>query len=590
MKTIKIILIALIVFASMQSQAQSLSDNLLLALEQSKTETSRIAGKTITRSCISDLISQAKKHWAELTPKAQEAFKIYTNRPILSGTELIYPSQWFDIHYTLTGADHILATDGDANGTPDYIDNMAFIFDNVWNEYMNRGYGMPPQDAGMGGTNYYDVYVHNIGITTYGYVSPETVIGDNPNSAQSEVDAATSWMGMNTTYSWVSGGLSSMDAIKVTAAHEFFHAVQDGITTSNTNFISEATAAWAEDEIYPNIDDNIQYLPEIFNTPDVALNWNRDYDANYGQQFSGHWYGAWIFFRYLTEQTNPSIIKDIWNGTITYYEMGSIDNELGNWGTNLESMYHNFLISCDVLSDNASYGNYTFNKANTYANSLTNNKIKYEAEWLFYGVDINLQVSNQTNVGNSRLMRLSADYFKMTAVLDFSLKLIPQNSGSHIKFMLLKYDSIAGTVEIANSFMNGDTLQINVGNNNNFTNYTAIVYRDDYVMNNLNSGASEQYDVFVNYYVGSSNNVAAINNNNDGITIFPNPTTDFIMLSNSNDLESYTIYNSVGQFIKAGKIENKIDLSDVLQGGNYFIVLYYKGDKKTAFKQFSIIK
>ena len=51
----------------------------------------------------------------------------------------------------------------------------------------------------------------------------------------------------------------------------FSYCFQFGTTSSNTNFISETTAAWSEDEIYPGIDDNFQYLPSIFSTPDIAL-------------------------------------------------------------------------------------------------------------------------------------------------------------------------------------------------------------------------------------------------------------------------------------------------------------------------------
>ncbi|MES1181494.1 MAG: T9SS type A sorting domain-containing protein, partial [Flavobacterium sp.] len=493
---------------------------------------------------------------------------VYAVRPFLTGTEVIYLSQYFDIHYTVTGTDYINGVDANSNGTPDYVDNMAAIFDNVWNQYALRGYGMPPSDGGLGGTNYYDIYIHNIGVTTYGYVSAEQTIGDNSSSTPTEVDAMTSWMGMNTTYSWVSGGITALDAIKVTAAHEFFHAVQFGICSTNTNFLSEATAAWAEDEIYPNIDDNLQYLGSIFNTPDVALNWNMDYDVNLGQQFSGHWYGAWIFFRYMTEHTSSSIIKDIWYSTIVNYEMGSIDIELQNWGTDFETEYQNFLVSCDVLSDSPAYAPYSFDKAPAYANSLTQHGIAYEAEWIYYGVDINLQVSNQANVGNSRLMRLSADYFNMTALLGFSLKLVPQYpSSSHMKFMLLKYDTIAGTMDVENSFMNGDTLQINIGNNNSYTNYTAIIYRDDYVMNNQNSGASEQYEVFVNYNAGSS----GIENPNvtSSIQIYPNPSTDFIIFKSSEERKEFKIYNTLGKEVSRGITNVQTRISSLSKG------LYY---------------
>ena len=48
--------------------------------------------------------------------------------------------------------------------------------------------------------------------------------------------------------------------LQVTAAHEFFHSVQYSYDVREDAWIMEATAAWAEDEIYPKVNDNIQYL------------------------------------------------------------------------------------------------------------------------------------------------------------------------------------------------------------------------------------------------------------------------------------------------------------------------------------------
>ena len=79
-----------------------------------------------------------------------------------------------------------------------------------------------PLDGTAGGSNKYDVYIGNLGSGLYGFVSPENLIGNNPQSSSlTEVDAMTSWMGMNNSYSWASL-LSVLNAIKVTAAHEFF--------------------------------------------------------------------------------------------------------------------------------------------------------------------------------------------------------------------------------------------------------------------------------------------------------------------------------------------------------------------------------
>ena len=55
----------------------------------------------------------------------------------------------------------------------------------------------------------------------------------------------------------------------------------------------EATATWAEDELYDGVNDNVQYLRSgPMSLPHKSLD----------QFFQFYHYGAWIFFRYLTER------------------------------------------------------------------------------------------------------------------------------------------------------------------------------------------------------------------------------------------------------------------------------------------------
>ena len=81
--------------------------------------------------------------------------------------------------------------------------------------------------------------------------------------------------------------------LQVTAAHEYFHAVQFGYDISEDGWVMEATATWAEDELYDGVNDNVQYLRSgPMSLPHKSLD----------QFFQSYHYGAWIFFRYLTER------------------------------------------------------------------------------------------------------------------------------------------------------------------------------------------------------------------------------------------------------------------------------------------------
>ena len=120
----------------------------------------------------------------------------------------------------------------------------------------------------------------------------------------------TSFMGMRNNYTGFS--TSENEAIKETAAHEYFHAIQTGYDVFEQAWLKEATAAWVEDEVYGTSNGNYQYLPDWFKEPHIALNYN--HTSEDGSSISGnnslendlHWYGSWIFFT-----TRPSNVMTL---------------------------------------------------------------------------------------------------------------------------------------------------------------------------------------------------------------------------------------------------------------------------------------
>ena len=103
----------------------------------------------------------------------------------------------------------------------------------------------------------------------------------------------------------------------MTAAHEYFHAVQFAYDFFEDGWFMEATATWAEDELFDTVNDNVNYLPigQLGRPipgrkagPSFAL--DGFWDGNY--------YGNWIFFRYLTERLRasragmPVLVRDMW--------------------------------------------------------------------------------------------------------------------------------------------------------------------------------------------------------------------------------------------------------------------------------------
>jgi hypothetical protein len=248
------------------------------------------------------------------------------------------------VHYVTTSQDKVPAGDNDANGVPDYVDLALATMTHVHNKYVAAGYRAPRSDLNAdnnGGDARTDVYLANVGDAGYyGYCAsdqdlpahrPQTTWGfcvlDNDYTRQ-EFPAHT-----------------PKQNLQVTAAHEYFHAVQFGYDVSEDGWVMEATATWAEDELYDGVNDNRQYLPGgPMALPHESLD-----------QFTGGFhYGTWIFFRYLTEHFRksqagmPVLVRDLWRrlddakGAKQEYSLQGLKRVLHKQGVSLRDAFAGF--------------------------------------------------------------------------------------------------------------------------------------------------------------------------------------------------------------------------------------------------------
>ena len=100
-----------------------------------------------------------------------------------------------------------------------------------------------------------------------------------------------------------------IENFEVTAAHEYYHATQFAYDIADDGWFLEATATWAEDELYTTINDNYQYLKDSPIThPGKPID-------KFGGVFH---YGVWNFFRYLSEHypaktgALPGLLLQMW--------------------------------------------------------------------------------------------------------------------------------------------------------------------------------------------------------------------------------------------------------------------------------------
>ncbi len=175
----------------------------------------------------------------------------------------------------------------------------------VSNLYTSSGYRQPLPDGVLGGTAATDIYVDSLPGGLYGYCTTDQQQQTGPGRydvwAYCVVDNDYAGFPTNT----------PLENLLVTVAHEYYHATQFAYDVADDGWAMEATAAWVEDEVFDDIDDNVQYLAD---SPITDRKRSMD---KFGDLFH---YGVWIYFRYLSEKfpertgSLPTIILKMWEG------------------------------------------------------------------------------------------------------------------------------------------------------------------------------------------------------------------------------------------------------------------------------------
>ncbi len=223
------------------------------------------------------------------------------------------PSGRFLIHYDVDGVDGVADIDENNNNVPDYVDSVAFYFDHAWRVEVDEiGFGAPPADGNNGGSAAYDIYLEDLGPRgIYGLTVPESSAGSGGR------------FGRFTTFIIIDNNFSPLDktgdgvlqrqsyfekgirALRVTAAHEFHHAIQLGAygSVQSECSIHEFSSTWAEFRLHPDVYDLEQFIPSLFRNLDKFNFGNNDCDV-------GYHYG--VFAQMLQSRLGDAAMLNTW--------------------------------------------------------------------------------------------------------------------------------------------------------------------------------------------------------------------------------------------------------------------------------------
>ena len=194
---------------------------------------------------------------------------------------------------------HYVPTGTDAPPSPEWAAQSLAVMDSVWtSEVDGMGYRPPVGDKGKDGGPQFDVYLKDLGSASlYGFCAGEK---------RAKKRTASGYCVLDNDFSTAQFPTNTPEGnLRVTAAHEFFHAIQYAYDYAEDPWMLEATATWMEERYATDVNDNLQYLPagQLYR-PDLPLDL---FSRSGGQQ-----YGNWIFWEYLSTNYGTKVVKKAW--------------------------------------------------------------------------------------------------------------------------------------------------------------------------------------------------------------------------------------------------------------------------------------
>jgi len=266
--------------------------------------------------CGTPLKHGLQRDWDQLEPATRKTLAKQVAAPVLANeATFVSPLGRFRIHYATTGSDAPPLLDANANGVPDWVETVAQTFDDVTTAYRALSWNLAPTVSGVP----YDVYLLDLapqrlyGQTTSGQSLPSTGFA---NAFASFIEIDNNFT--DSIYVNANGGpFTALQSLQITAAHEYHHAIQYGYNFFFDVWYAEATSTWHEDELYDNVNQLYNYLPNwITGNNTLAIDIAADVTTGGG-------YSRWLFNRYLAETHGTSVIRTAWEKLATLNSPGN---------------------------------------------------------------------------------------------------------------------------------------------------------------------------------------------------------------------------------------------------------------------------
>lgn len=196
---------------------------------------------------------------------------------------------------------HWVPSTADAPPSRSWVRTTMEVMRKTWSREIGQlGYRRPVTDGGRGGNEKFDVYLKDVGSEGYyGYCAPE-------RRKPGHKWLASGYCVLDNDFARAQFGAKPKASLRVTAAHEFFHAIQFAYDYGEDRWLMEATATWMEERVADDVNDNRQYLRHgQVAEPGDPLDL---FDPSAFDQ-----YGNWAFFEYLSTRFGTGVVRKVWS-------------------------------------------------------------------------------------------------------------------------------------------------------------------------------------------------------------------------------------------------------------------------------------
>lgn len=237
----------------------------------------------------------------ELRPTDTSAQQMYRFEPSEQVGRFGLDGGHFAVHFSHSGRNATIARDANDSGVPDFVEEVAAVYEDVASQYQRWGFREPLRDGALasnGGDDRFDVYLLDFGGSADGAFRTDTCLAPSGERCVGFMVQENDFVEANYP--------STAEATRILGSHEFFHAVQAAYDSSQDSNVSEGTAVWATEEYDPASSDFENFIGSFLRTPERSL------DAVTAGPIPASAYGSALFFRFLSERHGAVVIRELW--------------------------------------------------------------------------------------------------------------------------------------------------------------------------------------------------------------------------------------------------------------------------------------